>query len=174
MLSNGRASPVRMVKLARAVLVMVTFLSWIATVRTSFYTVRILVWNRSGLTFRSVGSSGILLPVLCVQEWYAVYQRVRRVHLLLSREVLGVVHFGHSGCSLESCACGRCWLCCFFPSCLQYSGYAGMLFAGHALRAEVGEGILFVTLGELSGLHINVLSFFRVLVVIPWIWCYIC
>ena len=44
---------------------------------------------------------------------------VRAVHLLLLRRVLGVAFFGHSGCSLESCAYGRCWLCWFFPSCLQ-------------------------------------------------------
>ena len=55
---------------------------------------------------------------------------------------------------------GGCWLCWFFPSCLQYSGYGGVPIAGHALRAEVGGGLLFVTLEELSGLHISVLSFF--------------
>ena len=42
--------------LARATLVMVTFLSWMANVRTSFFTVQIPLWNRSGLTLRSVGS----------------------------------------------------------------------------------------------------------------------
>ena len=56
------------VMLARATLAMVTFLSWMANVRTSFFTVRIPVWNRSGLTLRSVGSSGTLLPVLCGLE----------------------------------------------------------------------------------------------------------
>ena len=84
-------------KLARAVLVMVTFLSWVANVRTSVFTVRIPVWNRSGLTLRSVGSSGILLPVPFlrqVQKWCVAYRRVRRVHLLLLRRVLEVVHFG--------------------------------------------------------------------------------
>ena len=82
-----------------------------AKIRTSFCP----VWNRSGLTLRSVGSNGILLPVLCVQEWCVAHRRVRRVHLLLLREVLGWYIFGHSGCSIESCAYGRCWLCWFSP-----------------------------------------------------------
>ena len=145
-------------------LVMVTSWSWMSNARTSSFTVRIPVWNRSGSTLRSVGLSGILLPVLCVQEWCAVYRRVRRVHLLLLRGVLGMVHFGHSGCSLGSCAHGRCWLCLFFPSCLPDSGYGGVPIAGHALWAEVGGGILCVTLGEFTGLHKSV----------PWMWCHMC
>ena len=44
-LKNGRASPVWTVVLARATLVMVTFLSWMSNVRTSFFTVRIPVWR---------------------------------------------------------------------------------------------------------------------------------
>ena len=35
-----------------------------ANVRTSFFTVRIPVWNRSGFMLRSVGSGSILLPAL--------------------------------------------------------------------------------------------------------------
>ena len=60
-----------------------TFWSWMANARTSSFTVRIPVWNRSGLTLRSVGLSCILFPVLCEQDRSAFYQRVRRVHLLL-------------------------------------------------------------------------------------------
>ena len=67
-LQMERQCPVRTVKLTRAVLAIVTFLSWMANVRTSFFTVRITVWNRSGLTLRSVGSGNILLPVPCGQE----------------------------------------------------------------------------------------------------------
>ena len=72
--------------LARATLAMVTFLSWMANVRTSFFTVRIPVWNRSGLTLRSVGSGSILLPAHCGLGWYVACQRVRRVLLLLFGE----------------------------------------------------------------------------------------
>ena len=57
--------------------------SWMANVRTSSFIVRIPVWNRSGLTLRAVGLSGILLPVHCVQGRCVAYRRVRRVHLLL-------------------------------------------------------------------------------------------
>ena len=55
-------------EVSRAALAMVTFLSWMANVRTSLCTVRIPVWIRSGLTLRSVGLSSTLLPVLCGQE----------------------------------------------------------------------------------------------------------
>ena len=58
-----------------------------------------------------------------------------------------------SGCSLESCAYGRCWLCLYFPSCQQDSGHGGVLVAGHTLWVEVGGGILCVTLGEFPCLH---------------------
>ena len=62
-------------------------LVWMANVKTSFLAARIPVWNRSGLTLRSVGSSAILLPVHCVQERCVAFRRVRRVHLLLLRGV---------------------------------------------------------------------------------------
>ena len=62
-----------------------TLLSWMANVRTTFFTVRIPVWNRSGLTFRSVGSDRILFPAHCGLEQYVDCQRVRRVLLLLFR-----------------------------------------------------------------------------------------
>ena len=69
---------------------------------------------------------------------------------------------------------GGCCLCQFFPSCLQDSGYGGVSIAGHALWAEVGGGILCVTLGEFSGLHKHAPDFFWVVGVIPLIWCRIC
>ena len=59
-----------------------------------------------------------------------------------------MVHFGHSGCSLESCAYGVCSLCWSFTPCLQDSGYGGVPIAGHVLWAEVCGGILCVTLGS--------------------------
>ena len=55
------ASPVQTVKLARAVLAMVTLWSWMANARTSAFSVRIPVWNRSGLTLSSAGSNNMLL-----------------------------------------------------------------------------------------------------------------
>ena len=42
---------------------MVTFLSWMANVRTSFFIARVPVWNRIGLTLRSVGSNNMFPPV---------------------------------------------------------------------------------------------------------------
>ena len=84
-----------------ATLTMVTFLSWMATVRTSFFTVRIPVWNRSGLTSRSVGPGNILLPVPCGQEQCVVCQRVRRF-ICCCYEGCGVRRFG--------CILGAPWL----------------------------------------------------------------
>ena len=46
-----------------------------------------------------------------------------------------------------------------FHPCLQDSGYGGVPIAGHAHWAEVGGGILCVTLEEFTGLHKNVLVF---------------
>ena len=105
--SNGRASPVRTAKLACAVFAIVTFLSWMANVRTSFFTVRILVWNRNGLTLRSVGSDNMPVLVPCGQGWHVVCQRVRRVRQFLFRGSWEMVVFGLFGYSLEPCACGR-------------------------------------------------------------------
>ena len=97
----GRASPVQTVKLARAVLTMVTFLSWMANVRTGFFIVRIPVWNRIGLTLRSVGSNN-MHPLVhsSGQELHVVYQRVRRVHQFQLRRWWEMVVFGLSGFSL--------------------------------------------------------------------------
>ena len=53
---------------ACAVSAMVTYLSWMADVRTSFFIVRILVGNRNGSTLRSVGSNSMLPLVLCSRQ----------------------------------------------------------------------------------------------------------
>ena len=60
---SGGASPVRTVMPARAAWVIVTFLSWMANVRTNFSTVRIRVRNRNGSTLHSVGFGSMLLLV---------------------------------------------------------------------------------------------------------------
>ena len=54
-----------MVHFSRVGSAMVTSSSWTGKSRTSFFIVRILVWNRSELTLRSVGFNNILLPVHC-------------------------------------------------------------------------------------------------------------
>ena len=58
--------------------------------------------------------------------------------------------------------------------CLQDSGYGGVLVTGHALWAEVGGGIICVTLGDSCVVHKNVLGFIGVVGVIPFIWCLLC
>ena len=51
--------------------------------------------ERINVTFRWIRRH----TVFCALRtgWYVACRRVRKVHLLLLREVLGVVHFGHSG-----------------------------------------------------------------------------
>ena len=71
-------------KVARAGLTMVTFLSWMVNARTSSFIGRTLAGNRIGLTLRSVGSNSMFPLVLCLRQgWHAVCQRVRRVHPFL-------------------------------------------------------------------------------------------
>ena len=60
-----------------------------------------------------------------------------------------------SGCTLELCACGRYLLCWSTSSCVQGSGYAGVLIAGPAPLAEVGVGIICMAFWEFTGLHMN-------------------
>ena len=55
--------------------------------------------------------------------------------------------FGLFGFFLVSCAYGEFWSF-WAPCCVQDLGYLGVAPAGHALRAEVGGGITFVTSGE--------------------------
>ena len=92
--SDGSIGPVRMMKDTCAVSAMVTFLSWMADVRTSFFIVRIFVGNRNGSTSRSSGSNNMFPPVLCLgQEWHVVCQRVRKVYPLLLWRTLGTAFF---------------------------------------------------------------------------------
>ena len=49
----------------------------------------------------------------------------------------------------------------FLPSYLQDSGYAGGPIAGHALWAEVGGGIICVTLAEFTAVHKSAPHVFR-------------
>ena len=55
--------------------------------------------------------------------------------------LLGFVHLG--GISF----------CHFTPLCVQSLGLKDVPFTGHALWAEVGGGIIFVTPGEFAGKH---------------------
>ena len=98
-----------------AVVTMVTSWSWMVDVRTCFFIVRILVRNRIGLTFRSVGSDDMLLPVPCGQEWHVVYQRVRRVGLVLLRGVWGVALWGILGAPWSSVHMGSAGLAGLHP-----------------------------------------------------------
>ena len=106
--SDGRASPVRTVKLASAVLAMLTFLSWMAKLRTSSFTVRIPVWNGNGLKlrFRWIGqhatscalrTGGGMLPANACARFICSCYGVsgKRWFLVLS------------GSSLEPCAYGK-------------------------------------------------------------------
>ena len=147
--SNGRASPVRIVRLARAwldhgdLLVMVN-------ARTSFFTVRISVRNRNGLTLRFVGSGDMLLPVPFLgQGWCVVCQRsagfIRLCYGVGGDErVWGILGVLEDSAKMG----GDC-------SCVQGSGYAGVPIAGNALSAEVGGGIIFVVLWKFSGFFIR-------------------
>ena len=134
-LSDRRASLVRTVKLALAGLVMLTFLFWMANVKTSFFTARIPVRNRSGLTLRSVGSSGILLPVLCVQGWCVAYRRVRIEYLLLLRR--GWCIFGTLGVPWSPCAYGEVLALLVFP---LMSTILGLWRCAYHWTRALGEG----------------------------------
>ena len=155
-LSDGRASPVRTVKLARVGLVMVTFL-----------------YKRNNVTFRWIkrhtASCALRTGVVCCLPTCAQGS---------SAAVTGCVgcgtFFGTLGAPWSLVHMGGCLLCLSFPSCLQDLSYGGVPITGHAHWAEVGWGILYVTLGEFSGLHKNVLGFFWVVGVIPIMWCHIC
>ena len=57
------------------------------------------------------------------------------------------VFFGFFGFFLVFCAYGESQLG-WSPCCVQDLGYSGVPPAGHALWAEVGGGITFVTSGE--------------------------
>ena len=94
--SDGDVSPVRMVKVTCAGLVMVTFLSWMANAKTSSCIVRILVGNRNGSILRSVGSNSMPLLVLYSRHaWHVVCQHMHKVVLFLLRG--GIFCFGFVG-----------------------------------------------------------------------------
>ena len=105
--SDGSVGPVLTMRDTCAVSAMVTFLSWMADVRTSFFIERILVGNRNGSTLRSVGSNNMLLPVPCFgQGWHVVCQRVRRVYPFPLWGILSMAFFGFFGFSSVSCVLG--------------------------------------------------------------------
>ena len=71
-------------KVARAGLTMVTFLSWMVNARTSSFIVRF--WSGTGTDKRYVplDLNSMLSPALCLrQERHVVWLRVRRVHQFL-------------------------------------------------------------------------------------------
>ena len=69
----------------------------------------------------------------------------------------GLVHMGGTGSAGST------------PSYVQDSGYGGVPIAGHALRAEVGGGIICVTLGEFTGMYKSAPHVFRVMEVISFL-----
>ena len=75
--------------------------------------------------------------------------------------------FGLFGFFLVPCANGRYQLGLFTPLCVQGLGHRGVTLAGHALWAEVGVGIVFVTSGEIVGHHTKLPDIFIREEVIP-------
>ena len=71
----------------------------------------------------------------------------------------GIGIFWAFGFSLVPCAYGECLLC-WSPCCAQGLGYIGVLPAGHALWAEVGGGVTFVTSSEIAWQLIKLLQVF--------------
>ena len=154
--STGRASPVRTVKLARAVLVMVTFLVMNGQCQDEFLhcTDPGLEQERIIVTFRFIklhtASCALRTGVVCCLPTCAQGSSAAVTGSVWGWYILGTLGALWSLVHMEVC-----WLCLCFPSCLQDSGYGGVPIAGHAQRAEVGGGILCVTIGEFTGLHQN-------------------
>ena len=98
---------------------------------------------------RTVGLDNILISVLCLrQEWYVVYQHVRKVHPFMLRGILGLAVFGLSCFFFVLCARWGYWAW-FFTSCgVQGLGLVGVPFIGRAPRAKVGWGITFMISGK--------------------------
>ena len=95
--SDGGVSPVLLMKVARAGLTVVTFLSWVVGARTSSFVGRALAGIRNGLTLRSVGSNSMSPLVLCLRQgWHAVCQRVKgsSVPVMGNASPWGFVHMG--------------------------------------------------------------------------------
>ena len=88
---------------------------------------------------RTVGLDNILTSVFCSrQEWYVVYQLVRKVHPFRLRGIWGIVLFGLSGFFFVFCACWRSWVWFFASLCVQDLGLVGVPFWGHAPWALIG------------------------------------
>ena len=148
--SNGRAGPAWTVVSALVGLAMVTFLSWMANAKMSFFTVRVPVWNKSGLMLRTVGLDNILISVLCLrQEWYVVYQHVRKVHPFMLRGILGLAVFGLSCFFFVLCArWSVLGLVFYLLWCTRLGSCWCALLLGRAPRAKVGWGITFMISGK--------------------------
>ena len=98
---------------------------------------------------RTVGLDNILTSVLCLrQEWYVVYQLVRKVHLSMLRGIWRMAVFGFSGFFLVFCARWRYWVWFFTSWCVQGLGLVGVPFFGRAPWALVGWGITYLITGK--------------------------
>ena len=140
---RGETKLIVLVSFGRKGLVMVTLLSWMANVRTSFCTVRIPVWNRTGLTLGS--SCPLRTRVVC-----CLPTCVQGSSAAVTGGLLGMVHFGHSGCFLESCAYGRC-CCCKFSSLM--STRLGLRRCAYRWTRPVGGGRWWHYLRDPGGVH---------------------
>ena len=64
---------------------------------------------------RTVGLDNILISVLCLrQEWYVVYQHVRKVHPFMLRGILGLAVLGLSCFFFVLCARWGYWAWFFY------------------------------------------------------------
>ena len=136
-------------KVARAGLTMVTFLSWMVNARTSSFIGRTLAGNTIGLKLRSVGSNSMFPLVLCLRQgWYVVYQHVRKVHLFMLRGIWGLAVFGLSDFFFVFCARWRYWVWFFTSWGVQDLGLVGVPFFGRAPWAQAGWGITFMITGK--------------------------
>ena len=107
--SGGGVSPVRLMKVARAGLTMVTFLSWMVNARTSSFIGRTLAGNRIGSTLRSVKSNNMLPSVFCLRTGVAccLPTCAQGSSVPVMGNALYGVFFGLFGFSLVSCAHGE-------------------------------------------------------------------
>ena len=141
-------------------LAMVTFLSWMANVKMSFYTVQVPVWNMSGLMLRSVGLGNILTSVLCFRPgWYVVYQLVRKVHPFRLQEFGVQLFLGFLVSSLCFVHAGGCGVGFFTSLGVQNLGLVGVPFFGHALWALIDLGITYLITGKKAWQFIIQLQF---------------
>ena len=108
-------------------------------------------WIRQHVVFCPFSRTGVAccLPTCAQDSSVAVTEFVGKSAFWVFWVLLGILCIWEEGEGVLA-------LLVFFSSCLQDSGYGGVPIAGHALEAEVGVGIICVTLGELSGMHKNV------------------